>query len=206
VLWPYRPRSGYPSAPAWLTLLLLALAVAAALAAAGCGGSGQKPAGSIPVKTVGEARTGTYSVTFSSMEPTIHCARPAPGCVAAKSDYVVVERPVGTLRRGDVVLFEAPPAMATACNASGKYIKRVIGLPGEKVEERKGYIFIDGKTLSEPYVTADRRDHQAGAWNVTRGRYFLMGDNRVMSCDSRRWGALPAANLIGKVVQIERVG
>ena len=204
-----RWRAGFLrlSALAWVRALALAGAVATAFATAGCGGSSSgHPSASIPVKTISEPQTETYKVPFSSMEPTIQCARPAPGCEAATSDRVVVKRPVGDVKRGDVVLFEMPqPAAESACNTSGKNIKRVVGLPGEKVEERDGYIYVDGKRLSEPYVKPGHRDHQSGAWRVQQGRYFLMGDNRPMSCDSRRWGAVPRAELLGRVVQIERV-
>jgi signal peptidase I len=188
-----------------LGVLALVGAGAVTLAAAGCGGSGHTPAGSIPVKTVSERQKQTYSVPSSSMEPTLHCARPAPGCEAARADRVVVKRPVEDVKRGDVLVFETPEAAVAACAVSGKFIKRVVGLPGEKVEERDGFIYIDGKRLAEPYIATGHRDHESGAWNVPQSRYFLMGDNRAESCDSRRYGPIPRAKLVGKVVQIERV-
>jgi signal peptidase I len=139
------------------------------------------------------------------MEPTIHCAKPAPGCLARKEDRIVVDTTVEELRRGDVVAFETPPAALTMCGSNGIYVKRVVGLPGETVVERAhGLVYVDGKRLREPYLAASRRDDGVvGTWRVPRGRYFVLGDNRAFSCDSRRWGSVPRANVVGRVVEIE---
>jgi signal peptidase I len=181
--------------------------IAVVLVAAGCGAR-HAANGSIPIRTVKEpTRTETYRMPSSSMEPTLHCARPAQGCEAASSDRVVVHEPVKDVKRGDVLLFETPPLAAQRCGAGGKFIKRVIGLPGEKWAEKNGYIYINGKKLSEPYLKPDRRDNEThSAQTIPKGRYFMLGDNRAESCDSRVWGTVPTANLIGKVVQIERPG
>jgi signal peptidase I len=81
----------------------------------------------------------------------------------------------------------------------------VIGLPGESVTERGGFIYINGKTLNEPYIAADRRDHEPPrAWHVPPDAYFLLGDNRAESCDSRVFGSVPATDIIGRVVRIIR--
>src|SRR5262249_32801210 len=144
-----------------------------------------------------------YRIPSSSMEPTLHCARPGEGCEARLSDRVLANRFIYHFRnphRGEIIVFNTPTAAAqAACNASGTFVKRLIGLPGERVTERNGFIFIDGKPLNEPYIKPDRRDHQSGNWFVPKGHYFFMGDNRRESCDSRRWGSVPRSSIIGEV-------
>jgi signal peptidase I len=143
-----------------------------------------------------------YRIPSASMEPTLHCAAPTRGCEAGTSDRVLANRFLYHLRdpkRGDVVVFKTPPEATARCGAGGTFVKRVIGLPGERVSEKNGVIFINGKRLKEPYVEPIRRDLQSGSWQVAKGHYFMMGDNRVESCDSRVWGAVPRENLIGSV-------
>ena len=145
-----------------------------------------------------------FAVPSSSSAPTLHCARPAPGCRWASSDRVLTVGWGVSYGRGDVVVFKTPPKAMTACGEGGLYIKRIVGLPGETVQERvingAGYIYIDGKKLDEPYIQHDRRDiGPAKTWHVPNGNYFMMGDNRAQSCDSRQWGSVPRKDLIGKV-------
>jgi signal peptidase I len=131
------------------------------------------------------------------MEPTLHCAKPAQGCRASVSDRVIALRIVYRFRaprRGDIVVFHAPPAAATMCGRAGTYVKRIVGLPGETVAERAGIVSVDGRVLREPYA---QRDLRSGTWQVPRGSYFMIGDNRAHSCDSRDWGAVPRSALIG---------
>ena len=148
-----------------------------------------------------------YRIPSSSMEPTLHCARDASGCEARFSDRVLANRFIYRFRdprRGEIVVFETPPAARQRCGAGGTFVKRLIGLPGDRVELRNeggsSYVYINGKKLDEPYIEPDRRDTRgAETYNVPRGQYFMMGDNRSQSCDSREWGTVPRKNLIGKV-------
>jgi signal peptidase I len=144
-----------------------------------------------------------YRIPSSSMEPTLHCARPAVGCESDYSDRVLANRFIYRFRnprRGEIVVFRAPPAAARLCQGGGVYVKRLIGLPGDVVSEKSGYVYVDGRKLNEPYVAAADRDTVTRSWpRVPAGRYFFMGDNRSASCDSRTWGTVPRASLIGPV-------
>jgi signal peptidase I len=146
-----------------------------------------------------------YRIPSSSMEPTLHCARPAPGCRASFSDRVLANRLAYRFRdprRGEVVVFRAPAAAAVQCGPVGTFVKRIIGLPSETVTMTRGRVFIDGTALNESaYIHgAAQRGDQSGTWRVPRDGYFTVGDNRTMSCDSRSWGSVPRGNLIGPVV------
>jgi len=174
------------------------------LAVAGCGGA----SGAGPNTTFVNPPTRTYSIPSSAMEPTLNCAKPAAGCLGTADDRVVV-RPGQLPKRGDIVVFRAPRTAAEKCGEGGTFVKRLIGLPGETVhEERHGFIDIDGKRLHEPYLTPTRRAADVmffgKTWYVPAGHYFMLGDNRAESCDSRVWGSVPAADVIGPVTKIIR--
>jgi signal peptidase I len=150
-----------------------------------------------------------YRIPSASMEPALHCARPGDGCEAGSSDRVLANRLIYHFRdpkRKEIVVFTAPERAAIVCE-KGVYVKRIIGVPGDRWEERNGYVYIDGKRLDEPYVQPDRRDHESlelsdilpGATAIPDGKYLMMGDNRSQSCDSRRWGLVPRSAIIGEV-------
>jgi signal peptidase I len=153
-----------------------------------------------------------YRIPSSSMEPTLHCARPMPGCESSTSDRVLANRFIYHFRaprRGEIIVFHTPPLAKRECGAGGTFVKRLIGLPGEVWEERDGFVYINGKKLDESYVKPERRDTEshtlteippAGTYTkIPKDMYLMMGDNRSSSCDSRRWGLVPKANLIGEV-------
>jgi signal peptidase I len=147
-----------------------------------------------------------YRIPSSSMEPTLHCARPSPGCVAKISDRVLADRVTyhfRSPRRGEIIVFKTPKAAREECSGasdSGVFVKRLIGLPGETISEKSGYVYINGKKLVENYIQPGRRGgRNYSAARIPKDRYFFMGDNRASSCDSRDWGTVPRSNLIGKV-------
>jgi signal peptidase I len=147
-----------------------------------------------------------YRIPSSSMEPTLHCARPGSGCTARFSDRVLANRFIFHFRdphRGEIIVFDVPKAAEEACGAGGVFVKRIIGLPGDVWQEREGYVYINGKKLNESYIKKDRRDFQSyPARKIPKDNYFMMGDNRQSSCDSRRWGTVPRKSIIGKVFGI----
>jgi len=132
----------------------------------------------------------TFYIPSGSMIPTLQI-----------KDYILVNEFVYRLKepaRGDIVVFKPPPE----ANAGDKeFIKRVVGLPGDKVAVDDGKVYINGNPLSEPYV-ANPPDYIMEAATVPEGHLFVMGDNRPASADSHIWGYVPARNVIGKAVLI----
>jgi signal peptidase I len=117
--------------------------------------------------------------------------------------------PVRDVRRGDIVVFKYPE------EPDRDFIKRVIGLPRETVELKKKKVYIDGSPIDEPYVhflvppSAEGQEvapydvrENYGPVTVPAGQYFVMGDNRDNSQDSRFWGFLPRDNVKGKALMI----
>ena len=160
-----------------------------------------------------------YRIPSSSMEPTLHCARPGMGCEARFSDRVLANRFIYHFRdphRGEIVVFKTPPEAERCENGAGgeTFVKRIIGLPGDVITERDGVVSVNGTKLDEPYVQPQERDQRSGRWPATGAlgpdQYFMMGDNRASSCDSRDWGPVPRSNLIGPVFAVywppQRIG
>lgn len=146
-----------------------------------------------------------YRIPSSSMEPTLHCAAPGVGCQAGASDRVLANRFIYRFRdpeRGDIVVFETPEEAVERCGAGGTFVKRLIGLPGDTIAQRRGILRVNGAPLEEPYVNGgpaglDFRERTLGA-----DEYFMMGDNRGQSCDSRQWGPVSRDVLIGPVFAV----
>jgi signal peptidase I len=102
---------------------------------------------------------------------------------------------VGSIGRGDLVVFHFP------LDHSQSYIKRIIGLPGDEVEIDDGVVFVNGSKLDEPYVPDEYRDHvPLPRERVPAGSYFVLGDHRNSSNDSRMWGYVSRREIYGKAV------
>jgi signal peptidase I len=97
------------------------------------------------------------------------------------------------IQRGDVVVFWYPK------DPSVSFIKRVVGLPGDTVEIRRGVVYVNGAGVQEPYVGAQFQDHESyGPETVKPGFYYVLGDHRNGSNDSRSWGEVPEKYIYGK--------
>lgn len=126
-----------------------------------------------------------FRILGDSMWPTLETGQ-----------YVLVERVsyrFSEPKRGDIVVFEYPRA------PQEDFVKRIIGLPDETVEIEGGSVYINGQPLTEPYLHGQRTVAYRPV-KVTLGpdEYFVMGDNRAASSDSRTWGPLPRRNIIGR--------
>ena len=143
-----------------------------------------------------------YRIPSAAMEPTLRCAAPGLRCSGKADDRVLAVRlrwPFRGVSRGDIVAFRTPPRADAACGSSGVFVKRVIALPGETFAERQGVVYVDGKPLTERYIKLRERETFARR-RVPSGSYFLLGDARSQSCDSRVFGPVPGRNLIARVV------
>jgi signal peptidase I len=103
---------------------------------------------------------------------------------------------LGSIGHGDTVVFWYPQ------DPSKSYIKRVIALPGDRVRIEDGQVYVNGQALAEDYVTPDNRDMSSWRDGVEQtvpvDRFFVLGDHRNSSSDSRSWGYVPRANIYGK--------
>ena len=124
-----------------------------------------------------------YVIPSASMAPTL-----VPGDHIVVTPYRFASRP----SRGDVIVFRS---MHTADELM---IKRVIGTPGDLVETRAGRVMVSGHALSEPYVAAQATTGAISPQIVPADCYFVLGDNRADSLDSRSWGVLPREFVVGK--------
>lgn len=99
------------------------------------------------------------------------------------------------IERHDVVVFWYPK------DRKKSFIKRVIGLPGDTVEVRGSAVYVNGNRLQEEYVQTDTRDYQVySPITVPEGNYYVMGDHRSSSNDSRHWGCVPAEFIFGRAI------
>ena len=127
---------------------------------------------------------GNYWIPSASMEPTIET-----------NDKVIVTNFsywVNDPQRGDIIVFKYPE------DTKKDYIKRCIGLPGETVEFKDSCLYVNGQLIEEPYLPEGLVFEDYGPVTVPEGCYFMCGDNRNHSADSRSWGFLPEDLIIGK--------
>lgn len=126
-----------------------------------------------------------FRVQGTSMQPLL-----------ADSERIIVNKFVyrfRTIERGDVVVFWYPK------DPSVSFIKRVVGLPGDTVELRRGDLFVNTRRLREEYVMSGFRDEEShDPVVVPRGYYYVLGDHRTSSNDSRSWGEVPEKYIYGK--------
>lgn len=128
---------------------------------------------------------GRYRIDGSSMNPTLQ-----------HGQYLLINNfsyYLNEPERGDIIVFNHP-------NNELNLIKRVIGLPGDKVEITNQTVKVNGQLLNEPYIKAPPT--YDGTWTVPDGNYFVLGDNRNSSSDSHTWQYLPKSNIVGKAIAI----
>ena len=134
-----------------------------------------------------------FTVSGASMYPTLH-----------NGDRMVLSK-VGDIHRFDVVILKAP-------DENVEYIKRVIGMPGDTVEMKNGVLYINGKKVDQPFINTEALAKQTvfiddftlesltGESKVPEGKYFVLGDNRGVSKDSRMIGFIDRSAIEGKAV------
>ena len=126
--------------------------------------------------------TGRFRIEGSSMLPTL---TEGEMIIINKLSYYLDEP-----ERGDIIVLHFPN------DRSREFIKRLIGLPGDRIEIGNGMVAVNGRMLDEPYINDDPA--YTGSWTVPEGQYFVLGDNRNNSSDSHIWSFLPREDIVGK--------
>ena len=134
-----------------------------------------------------------FTVSGASMYPTLH-----------NGDRMILSK-IGEINRFDVVVLKAP-------DENVEYIKRVIGMPGDTLEMKQGVLYINGKKIEQPFINTEALQKQTvfiddftlqtltGETKIPEGKYFVMGDNRGVSKDSRMIGLIDRKAIEGKAV------
>jgi signal peptidase I len=165
---PPKDRSGWRNGIEWVVIIVVALLVA------------------LVIKTF---LFQAFYIPSESMEPTL---KPGDRVLVNKLSYKF-----HPIHRGDIVVFKRPPGEAGDPTIKD-LIKRVIGLPGDSIEQRGGEVFINGQQLKEPYLPPGTVTTTLPLHVVAPGQYFVMGDNRTNSKDSRFIGAIPGSLIVGR--------
>ena len=158
----------------------------------------------VAVLLVGLVRAFAFQIFWipsSSMVPTL-----------GVYDRIVVQKVFFTwrdVREGDIVVFSHPPLDHCGGPQEGDLVKRVIALPGQTIYSSGNSIYVNGQLLAEPYLPHDdplgppipgaSKQHP---YRVPPGEFYMLGDNRAISCDSRYWGPIEGSSIIGKVVLV----
>jgi signal peptidase I len=137
-----------------------------------------------------------HQVNGQSMDPTFH-----------DKEYLLTDKITYRRRapeRGEVVVFHAPPQAGCPQGAGCDFIKRILGLPGETVEIKDGGVYVDGKKLDESYlpkglITDPGMFTRNRSVTLGADEYFVSGDNRPHSSDSRAWGPIKFKEIVGRV-------
>ena len=138
----------------------------------------------------------TFFIPTSSMVPTL-----------GVYDRILVQKAFFSwrdVREGDIVVFSHPPLDHCGGSQEGDLVKRVIALPGQTIYSSGNRIYINGRLLAEPYLPHDDPLGPSIAssrhpFRVPSGEFYMLGDNRADSCDSRYWGPIKGSSIIGKV-------
>jgi signal peptidase I len=141
----------------------------------------------------------TYFIPTSSMVPAL-----------GVYDRILVQKAFFNwhdVREGNIVVFSHPPRDDCPGPANGDLVKRVIALPGQTIYSSGSNIYVDGRLLAEPYLPSDDPLGPAIAsrqdpYRVPAGDFYVLGDNRAISCDSRYWGPLKGSSIVGKVILV----
>jgi signal peptidase I len=139
----------------------------------------------------------SFYIPTASMVPTL-----------SVGDRIVVRKAffdAGDVREGDIVVFTHPRLDHCGEEPAGDLIKRVIALPGQTIYSSGSRIYINGHMLAEPYLPAAELLGRPIAssqhpYRVPPGEFYVLGDNRAISCDSRYWGPIPGSTIIGKAI------
>lgn len=130
----------------------------------------------------------SYHVEGPSMQPGLHT-----------DEYVLVNKVAYLFQapgRGDIIVFHYPH------DTTQDFIKRIVGLPGDTVKTDQTHVWVDGVLLKEPYIQEAINPNPPTSWKVPPDDYFVLGDNRRVSDDSRYWGFVPKDLIVGKAMLV----
>ncbi len=138
----------------------------------------------------------TFTVPTGSMIPTI---MPGDRIVVSKLSFHL-----HAVERGNIIVFVPPTAEASECRPDPYLVKRVIGLPGEWISSKGDHVLINGKVLHEPWTLnlSQGFGPPIPLFHVPANEYYVLGDNRYPSCDSRYWGPVKRSEVVGDVIGI----